>query len=133
MKPCGRINSAMVVGRDTLYLYGGMMELGDREVTLDDLYTMDLNKLDAWNLVIEVILQLVILARSVLRLASQISHSKLIYKDVGSPSHFHHILWIVSQATKTDWVEVEDDEDDDDDDDDDDKVSISPLYPCRLT
>jgi hypothetical protein len=43
----------MVVGRDTLYLYGGMMEVGDREVTLDDLYTLDLNKLDAWNLVIE--------------------------------------------------------------------------------
>jgi hypothetical protein len=65
----------MVVGRDTLYLYGGMMELGDREVTLDDLYTMDLNKLDAWNLVIEVILKLVFLASSVLRLASQISHA----------------------------------------------------------
>jgi hypothetical protein len=29
------------------------MEVGDREVTLDDLYTLDLNKLDAWNLVIE--------------------------------------------------------------------------------
>jgi hypothetical protein len=53
VKPCGRINSSMVVGRDTLYLYGGMMEVGDREVTLDDLYTLDLNKLDAWNLVIE--------------------------------------------------------------------------------
>lgn len=54
VKPCGRINSLMVVGRDTLYLYGGMMEIGEREVTLDDLYSMDLNKLDAWNLVIEV-------------------------------------------------------------------------------
>lgn len=53
VKPCGRINSLMVVGRDTLYLYGGMMEIGEREVTLDDLYSMDLNKLDAWNLVIE--------------------------------------------------------------------------------
>ena len=55
VKPCGRINSLMVVARDILYLYGGMMEVGEREVTLDDLYTMDLNKLDAWNLVIEVV------------------------------------------------------------------------------
>lgn len=31
------------------------MEVGEQEVTLDDLYTMDLNKLDAWNLVIEVV------------------------------------------------------------------------------
>jgi hypothetical protein len=31
------------------------MEVGEREVTLDDLHTMDLNKLDAWNLVIEVV------------------------------------------------------------------------------
>lgn len=44
----------MVVGKDTLYLYGGMMEIGDREITLDDLYTLDLNKLDSWKCLIEV-------------------------------------------------------------------------------
>eukprot|EP01018_Ginkgo_biloba_P013717 Gb_28955 [translate_table: standard] len=53
VKPCGRINACMVVGKDTLYLYGGMMEIGDREVTLDDLYTLDLNKLDEWKCVVE--------------------------------------------------------------------------------
>ncbi|KAL3684696.1 hypothetical protein R1sor_002718 [Riccia sorocarpa] len=53
VKPCGRINAAMVVGKDTLYLYGGMMEIGDREITLDDLYTLDLNKLDSWKCLIE--------------------------------------------------------------------------------
>ncbi|KAI5074550.1 hypothetical protein GOP47_0010511 [Adiantum capillus-veneris] len=52
-KPCGRINGCMVVGRDTLYLYGGLMEVGDREVTLDDLYTLDLNKLDEWRCLME--------------------------------------------------------------------------------
>ncbi|KAI3940846.1 hypothetical protein MKW92_002522 [Papaver armeniacum] len=52
VKPCGRINSCMVVGRDTLYVYGGMMEIKDQEITLDDLYTLNLSKLDEWKCII---------------------------------------------------------------------------------
>ncbi|XP_078433085.1 galactose oxidase/kelch repeat superfamily protein [Wolffia australiana] len=52
VKPCGRINACMVVSRDTLYVYGGMMEIKDREVTLDDLYMLNLNKLDEWKCII---------------------------------------------------------------------------------
>ncbi|KAM0979383.1 hypothetical protein ACFX13_015529 [Malus domestica] len=52
VKPCGRINSCMVVGRDTLYVYGGMMEVKDREITLDDLYSLNLSKLDEWKCII---------------------------------------------------------------------------------
>ncbi|KAJ7956105.1 Kelch domain-containing protein 4 [Quillaja saponaria] len=52
VKPCGRINSCMVVGRDTLYIYGGMMENRDREITLDDLYSLNLSKLDEWKCII---------------------------------------------------------------------------------
>ncbi|KAA8540720.1 hypothetical protein F0562_024361 [Nyssa sinensis] len=52
VKPCGRINSCMVVGRDTLYIYGGMMEVKDREITLDDLYSLNLSKLDEWKCII---------------------------------------------------------------------------------
>ncbi|XP_057479103.1 uncharacterized protein LOC130766449 [Actinidia eriantha] len=52
VKPCGRINSCMVVGRDTLYIYGGMMEVKDREIALDDLYTLNLSKLDEWKCLI---------------------------------------------------------------------------------
>ncbi|KMZ57336.1 Kelch domain-containing protein 4 [Zostera marina] len=52
VKPCGRINSCMVVGRDTLYLYGGMMEIKDQEITLDDLYMLNLSKLDEWKCII---------------------------------------------------------------------------------
>ncbi|GMH07996.1 hypothetical protein Nepgr_009836 [Nepenthes gracilis] len=52
VKPCGRINSCMVVGRDTLYLYGGMMELKDREIALDDLHMLNLSKLDGWKCII---------------------------------------------------------------------------------
>ncbi|XP_010930020.3 uncharacterized protein [Elaeis guineensis] len=52
VKPCGRINSCMVVGKDMLYLYGGMMEVKDREITLDDLYSLNLSKLDEWKCII---------------------------------------------------------------------------------
>ncbi|KAH6835865.1 Galactose oxidase/kelch repeat superfamily protein, partial [Perilla frutescens var. hirtella] len=52
VKPCGRINSCTVVGKDTLYLYGGMMEVKDREITLDDLYALNLSKLDEWKCLI---------------------------------------------------------------------------------
>ncbi|XP_047327319.1 kelch domain-containing protein 4 [Impatiens glandulifera] len=48
VKPCGRINSCIAVGKDTLYIYGGMMEVKDKEITLDDLYTLNLSKLDEW-------------------------------------------------------------------------------------
>ncbi|EFJ09772.1 hypothetical protein SELMODRAFT_129414 [Selaginella moellendorffii] len=53
VKPCGRIHAGMVVGKDTLFLYGGMKEVGEKEVTLDDLFSLDLNKLDAWKCIIE--------------------------------------------------------------------------------
>ncbi|XP_073013390.1 uncharacterized protein [Typha latifolia] len=53
VKPCGRINSCMVVGKDMLYLYGGTMEVKDREITLDDLYSLNLSKLDEWKCIIQ--------------------------------------------------------------------------------
>ncbi|KAI4343661.1 hypothetical protein L6164_010983 [Bauhinia variegata] len=52
VKPCGRINACMAVGKDTLYVYGGMMEIKDREITLDDLYALNLSKLDEWKCII---------------------------------------------------------------------------------
>uniref|UniRef100_A0A0E0KS14 DUF4110 domain-containing protein n=1 Tax=Oryza punctata TaxID=4537 RepID=A0A0E0KS14_ORYPU len=52
VKPGGRINACLAVGKDTLYLYGGMMELKDREITLDDMYSLNLSKLDEWKCII---------------------------------------------------------------------------------
>ncbi|XP_031480330.1 uncharacterized protein LOC116250664 [Nymphaea colorata] len=52
LKPCGRINACLAVAKDTLYLYGGMMEIRDREITLNDLYALDLAKLDEWKCII---------------------------------------------------------------------------------
>ncbi|CAN6276084.1 unnamed protein product [Urochloa humidicola] len=52
VKPSGRINACLAVGKDMLYLYGGMMEVKDREITLDDLYSLNLSKLDEWKCII---------------------------------------------------------------------------------
>lgn len=46
--PLPRINCATVVKGNTLYIYGGVLEVGDREVTLDDCWSIDLNKRDKW-------------------------------------------------------------------------------------
>ncbi|PHU16558.1 hypothetical protein BC332_17763 [Capsicum chinense] len=52
VKPCGRINACMAVAKDTLYVYGGMMEIRDQELTLDDLHVLNLSKLDEWKCII---------------------------------------------------------------------------------
>ncbi|CAI5950932.1 unnamed protein product [Closterium sp. NIES-65] len=46
--PCSRMNAGLAVGGNTLYLWGGAKEVGDREVTLDDLFSLNLSKLDHW-------------------------------------------------------------------------------------
>ena len=48
VRPFGRINALLAVHGNTLYVYGGIIEAGDKEVTLDDLWSLDLVKLDGW-------------------------------------------------------------------------------------
>ncbi|CAM9106705.1 unnamed protein product, partial [Ectocarpus fasciculatus] len=50
--PAPRINPCLCVRGSTLYVYGGVTELGDIEVTLDDCWTLDLNKRDSWKCVL---------------------------------------------------------------------------------
>lgn len=38
---------------NTLWLLGGVVEVGESEVTLDDMWSLDLVKLDGWTLVKE--------------------------------------------------------------------------------
>ncbi|MFS8033870.1 hypothetical protein Hanom_Chr17g01574611 [Helianthus anomalus] len=42
----------MVVGKDTMYIYGGMMEIRDQEITPDDLYALNVSRLDEWKCLI---------------------------------------------------------------------------------
>ena len=44
--PHPRFNAQLAVQDDVLYIYGGTFEKGDREFTLDDLYAIDLGKMD---------------------------------------------------------------------------------------
>ncbi|KAL4726021.1 Kelch repeat-containing protein 3 [Fusarium chlamydosporum] len=44
--PHVRFNAQLAIQDDVLYIYGGTFEKGDREFTFDDLYAIDLGKLD---------------------------------------------------------------------------------------
>lgn len=44
--PIARYNAMMAVQKNTLYIYGGIVESQEREYTLDDFYTLQLDKLD---------------------------------------------------------------------------------------
>jgi len=46
-RPRGRINAQLAVSGSTLYVYGGIVEIGDKEITLDDLWSLSL-KNPAW-------------------------------------------------------------------------------------
>jgi hypothetical protein len=47
-EPSPRINPCIMIRGSTLYVYGGVTELGDVEITLDDCWSLDLNKRDKW-------------------------------------------------------------------------------------
>lgn len=46
--PLPRIKSQIVVRGNRLIVYGGILEVGDREVTLDDIWQIDLQKREDW-------------------------------------------------------------------------------------
>ena len=48
-EPLPRINATALVRGNTLYLLGGILEVGDREVTLDDMWSLDLKKREQWH------------------------------------------------------------------------------------
>ena len=50
--PCARMNAQLAVQSGLLYLYGGMYEDDDKQVTLQDMYARDLHKLDEWRTII---------------------------------------------------------------------------------
>ncbi|KAF7707736.1 hypothetical protein HF521_018954 [Silurus meridionalis] len=48
VEPCPRSSAMATVKHGKLYLYGGMFEVGDRQFTLNDLYCLDLHKMEQW-------------------------------------------------------------------------------------
>lgn len=53
VEPRPRSNAMLAVKHGRLYLYGGMFEAGDRQVTLSDFYCLDLHKMDQWMVLVE--------------------------------------------------------------------------------
>ncbi|XP_062856379.1 kelch domain-containing protein 4 [Trichomycterus rosablanca] len=53
VEPCPRSSAMAAVKHGKLYLYGGMFEVGDRQFTLNDLYCLDLHKMDQWDVLVE--------------------------------------------------------------------------------
>lgn len=51
-QPSARMNCGLAVKHGTLYLYGGMCEDGDKEITYNDFYALDLKKLSDWRTII---------------------------------------------------------------------------------
>jgi hypothetical protein len=49
--PFGRIAAATAVVGNALWMYGGMVEFGDNEITFDDVWRLDLAKLAGWECV----------------------------------------------------------------------------------
>ncbi|XP_046391249.1 kelch domain-containing protein 4 [Ischnura elegans] len=50
--PSPRMSSGMVIKHGQLYLYGGLVEDGDKQLTLCDFYSLDIHKLDEWKTII---------------------------------------------------------------------------------
>eukprot|EP00071_Canis_lupus_P041245 XP_022274802.1 kelch domain-containing protein 4 isoform X2 [Canis lupus familiaris] len=53
VEPSPRSNAMLAVKHGWLYLYGGMFEAGDRQITLSDLYCLDLQKMQEWTALVE--------------------------------------------------------------------------------
>ncbi|XP_035824341.1 kelch domain-containing protein 4 isoform X2 [Aplysia californica] len=47
--PSRRMNTALAVKSGQLYMYGGVFEEGDRQLTLSDMYSLDVQRPNAWN------------------------------------------------------------------------------------
>merc|ERR1712029_1334246 len=47
--PCGRFNSQMAFKSGNLYLFGGVVESGEKDITFKDFYSLDTTKFDTWN------------------------------------------------------------------------------------
>ncbi|KAM4722605.1 kelch domain-containing protein 4 [Rhinophrynus dorsalis] len=53
VEPCPRSNTMIAVKQSIIYVYGGMFEIGDRQFTLNDLYSLDLHKMEEWKVLVE--------------------------------------------------------------------------------
>ncbi|XP_032925297.1 kelch domain-containing protein 4 isoform X1 [Catharus ustulatus] len=53
VEPCPRCSAMVAVKHGVLYVYGGMFEVGDRQVTLSDLHCIDLHRMEQWKVLLD--------------------------------------------------------------------------------
>ncbi|NXO26750.1 KLDC4 protein, partial [Cisticola juncidis] len=53
VEPCPRCSAMVAVKHGVLYVFGGMFEVGDRQVTLSDLHCIDLHRMEQWKVLQE--------------------------------------------------------------------------------
>lgn len=53
LAPCARFNAALCVAKNVMYMFGGILEVGDKEITLSDFWSLNLDKLQEWNRIIQ--------------------------------------------------------------------------------
>lgn len=46
--PSARLNPVLVISKNTLFMYGGILELNSKEFTLGDLWSLELDKMNGW-------------------------------------------------------------------------------------
>ena len=50
--PPPRMNALMAVKNNQLFLYGGIFEVGDKQFTLSDMYSLDVSKMEEWTTIV---------------------------------------------------------------------------------
>nr|CAB3259327.1 kelch domain-containing protein 4-like [Phallusia mammillata] len=51
--PCARMNANIVLKKNYLFVYGGVFEEKEKQVTLNDLWSIDVKKMDEWKQIVE--------------------------------------------------------------------------------
>jgi hypothetical protein len=52
VQPCPRFNTMIAIAKNHMYLFGGILERGSREVTLSDFWSVHLDKLNEWKCIL---------------------------------------------------------------------------------
>lgn len=109
--PCPRMNALLAVKNSLLYLYGGIYEVGDKQFTLSDMYSLDISKMDVWNIIIENDLK------------------NQVWEDSDSSSDEEEMAEGAKSSKRGHSDSDESDDDEDDDDDIDIDFSDAPERP----
>lgn len=91
--PCPRMNPMLCVRHGTLFLYGGVFEDGDRQVTLSDFYSLDLHKMDEWKTIIP------------LDTSTQV-HSLARFIKVAKTTRFVDSIFLLEKRTETENLSI---------------------------